>query len=90
MIDNFEFSVGNEIDVLDDATGEIVSCRLKTFTKRSGYVMKYLSRGLHQYVRLKELNVGDRSVFGSNPVCVLVFMFRGVVCTLRHVSTGFV
>jgi len=33
-------------------------------TKRSGYVMKYLSRGWFQYVRSKELSVGDRIVFG--------------------------
>ncbi|XP_024639800.2 uncharacterized protein [Medicago truncatula] len=74
VIDNFEFSVGNEIDVLDDASGEIVSCRLKTFTKPSGYVMKYLSGGWHQYVRSKELNVGDRILFGVvNPVMDVVF-----------------
>ena len=69
MIENFEFSAENEIDVLDDDSGEIVRCRLKTLTKRYGYVMKYLSRDCFQYVRSKELSVGDRIVFGVvNPV----------------------
>ncbi|RHN40640.1 putative transcription factor B3-Domain family [Medicago truncatula] len=69
VIENFTFSVGPEIHVMDDATGEMFTCMIKTANTPSGYVMKYLARGWYQFVRSKELSVGDHIVFGvQNPV----------------------
>jgi len=42
VIENFHFSVGTQIDVMDDATSEMFQCKVKTSTRPSGYVMKYL------------------------------------------------
>jgi hypothetical protein len=63
---------------VDDDTGETVDCRLKTSVTPSGYVVKYLTRGWYQYVRLKELSPGDCIVLGvTNPVtCVTLSIFR--------------
>jgi hypothetical protein len=73
VIERFDFSVGTEIDVTDDATGEMFQCKIKTSTRPSGYVMKYLSQGWYHFVRSKELNPGDRIVFGVvNPVADMV------------------
>ncbi|RHN38518.1 putative transcription factor B3-Domain family [Medicago truncatula] len=69
VIENFTFSVGPEIHVMDDATGEMFTCMIKTANTPSGYVVKYLARGWYQFVRSKELSVGDHIVFGvQNPV----------------------
>lgn len=73
VIERFDFSVGTEIDVTDDATGEMFQCKIKTSTRPSGYVMKYLSQGWYHFVRSKELNPGDRIVFSVvNPVADMV------------------
>jgi hypothetical protein len=63
VIENFTFFVGTEIDVMDDATGEMFKCMIKTANTPSGHIMKYLARGWYQFVRLKELSVGDHIVF---------------------------
>lgn len=62
--ENFDFSVGTQIDVMDDATGEMFQGKVKISTRPSGYVIKYLSQGWYQFVRSKELNPYDRIVFG--------------------------
>lgn len=64
VIENFDFSVGTQIDVMDDATGEMFQGKVKISTRPSGYVIKYLSQGWYQFVRSKELNPYDRIVFG--------------------------
>lgn len=79
VVENFEFAVEDEIDVVDDDTGETADCRLKTSVTPSGYIVRYLTRGWYQYVRSKEISPGDKIVLGvTNPVTVVTLtVFRG-------------
>lgn len=76
VIENFDFSVGTQIDVMDDATGEMFQGKVKISTRPSGYVIKYLSQGWYQFVRSKELNPYDRIVLW---ILWLISFFASIV-----------
>jgi hypothetical protein len=72
-----------EIDVLDAENGETTKCTLKTLTRKSGYVEKYLTMGWYQFVRSKNLSKLDRIALGvENPVDHVIVM------VLRHKPGG--
>jgi len=72
-----------EIDVLDSEIGETTKCTLKTLTRSSGYVEKYLTMGWYQFVRSKNLTPLDRIAVGvENPVDHVIVM------VIRHKLDG--